>query len=107
VIPETSAPRAADPAKSVSGNLEDATVRPLSILALAIWCGLLAGLLGVGTLVLRKRTIEVNQLYDLRNDPEELRNRAAEPASQPRLAQMRAALNRLTAGPLTRARFSH
>jgi arylsulfatase A-like enzyme len=34
-------------------------------LALAAWCGLVAGLLEVGTIILRKHTYDYNQLYNL------------------------------------------
>jgi arylsulfatase A-like enzyme len=44
-------------------------------------------------------------LFDLRADPNESLNLAAEEAQQPVLERMRAALDRLTAGPLTPERF--
>jgi arylsulfatase A-like enzyme len=34
---------------------------PLTLLVLAVWCGLISGLLEVGTFVLRKRTLDLNQ----------------------------------------------
>ena len=37
----------------------------LSLLLLSAWCGLVAGLLEVGTIVLRKHTVDPNRLYGL------------------------------------------
>jgi arylsulfatase A-like enzyme len=37
----------------------------LSLLLLSAWCGLVAGLLEVGTIVLRKQTVDPNRLYGL------------------------------------------
>src|SRR5262245_57147595 len=36
-----------------------------SLLLLSAWCGLVAGLLEVGTIVLRKHTVDPNRLYGL------------------------------------------
>ncbi len=38
---------------------------PLSLLALSAWCGLVSGLLEVGVIVLRKRTIDPNHFYGM------------------------------------------
>jgi arylsulfatase A-like enzyme len=46
------------------------------------------------------------QLFHRREDPGELRNLSTDPASQPRLEQMRGKLRELTAGPLTPDRFN-
>jgi arylsulfatase A-like enzyme len=46
------------------------------------------------------------ELFDLRQDAKEQRNFARNPAVQPILERMRAALNRLTAGPLVPQRFN-
>jgi arylsulfatase A-like enzyme len=46
------------------------------------------------------------ELYNLREDPQELHDRAADKATQPVLERMRQALLRLTAGPLTPERFN-
>ncbi len=46
------------------------------------------------------------ELFHLRGDAKEQRNLAGEAAVQPRLERMRAALGRLTAGPLSPQRFS-
>jgi hypothetical protein len=46
------------------------------------------------------------QLFRLREDAGELRNLAADPAVRPTLERMRAALGRLTKGPLTPERFN-
>jgi arylsulfatase A-like enzyme len=46
------------------------------------------------------------ELFDLRDDANEQRDLAGDPAAQTRLQQMRAALDRLTEGPLSRQRFS-
>ncbi len=47
------------------------------------------------------------ELFDLREDPKEQRNLAADPTAQTTLRQMRAALNRLTGGPLLPNRFPY
>jgi arylsulfatase A-like enzyme len=47
------------------------------------------------------------ELFHLREDAKEMRNRAGDPAAQTILQQMRATLDRLTAGPLLQRRFSH
>jgi len=46
------------------------------------------------------------QLFNLRDDPKQLHNLAADPALQPRLEQMRESLHQLTGGPLTRERLN-
>jgi arylsulfatase A-like enzyme len=46
------------------------------------------------------------ELYQLADDPAETRDRAADPEARPRLERMRAALGRLTEGPLTPGRFN-
>ena len=38
-------------------------LRCLTVSALSIWCGLLAGLLEVGVIVLRKQTVDLNHFY--------------------------------------------
>jgi arylsulfatase A-like enzyme len=38
---------------------------PLSLLVLSVWCGLVAGLLEVGTIILRKQTFDSNRLYGM------------------------------------------
>ena len=45
------------------------------------------------------------ELFHLREDPKEQRNLAGDPAAQTTLRQMRAALDRLTGGPLLPERF--
>jgi arylsulfatase A-like enzyme len=47
------------------------------------------------------------KLFHLREDPNEQRNLAGDPAAQTTLEQMRAALDRLTGGPLLPKRFSY
>jgi arylsulfatase A-like enzyme len=55
-----------------------------------------------------RREVDVREeLYHLREDPKEQRNLASDPAVQPTLRQLRAALDRLTGGPLLPQRFSH
>jgi arylsulfatase A-like enzyme len=46
------------------------------------------------------------ELFDLRADPGERRDRAGDPAARERLERMRAALDRLTGGPLSPQRFN-
>jgi hypothetical protein len=48
---------------SPSQELAARGLGPFSILILASWCGLVSGLLEVGTIVLRKRTFDLNQFY--------------------------------------------
>ena len=47
------------------------------------------------------------ELFHLREDPNEQRNLAGDPAARATLEQMRAALDRLTRGPLLPERFNH
>jgi arylsulfatase A-like enzyme len=47
------------------------------------------------------------ELFHLRKDANEMRNLAGDPAAQTILRQMRAALDRLTGGPLLPQRFNH
>ena len=35
------------------------------LLVLSVWCGLVSGFLEVGTVILRKRTVDPNQLYEM------------------------------------------
>ena len=39
--------------------------RPMSLLLLSAWCGLVAGLLEVGTIVIRKEMFDANHLYGM------------------------------------------
>ncbi len=52
-------------ADSLSQDRVAQRLGPLALLLLSAWCGLVAGLLEVGTLILRKRTIDANQLYQM------------------------------------------
>jgi arylsulfatase A-like enzyme len=45
------------------------------------------------------------ELFHLRDDPQEIHNLTADPALRPRLERMRGTLSQLTAGPLTPRRF--
>ncbi len=47
------------------------------------------------------------ELFHLREDAKEIHDRAGDPAAQTILQQMRAALDRLTGGPLLPERFNH
>ena len=38
-------------------------LRPHQVLILSLWCGLVAGPLEVGAIVLRKHTVDLNQFY--------------------------------------------
>jgi hypothetical protein len=52
----------------VGASTPDQGIRPLgyvSLLLLSAWCGLIAGLLEVGTIVLRKRVVDPDQLYKM------------------------------------------
>ena len=57
VLPETFT------AGSPEAGLAGERLRPHQILVLSLWCGLLAGPLEVGAIVLRKRTFDLNQFY--------------------------------------------
>jgi arylsulfatase A-like enzyme len=57
VVSETSAAGSADP------DLAAGRLRPHHVLILSLWCGLIAGPLEVGAIVLRKHTVDLNQLY--------------------------------------------
>jgi hypothetical protein len=46
------------------------------------------------------------ELYNLREDPQELHDRAGDKAARPVLDRMRQALLRLSSGPLTPERFN-
>jgi len=48
-----------------SQDLSAQRLNPLALLVLSAWCGLVSGLLEVGTIVLRKRMIDVNHLYHM------------------------------------------
>jgi arylsulfatase A-like enzyme len=50
-------------AASTAGDLIPSRPRPLEILLLSAWCGLVSGLLEVGITVLRKQTFDINHLY--------------------------------------------
>jgi arylsulfatase A-like enzyme len=50
-------------ARSAPRSRDGAQPGALAFLALALWCGLAAGLLEVGLTVLRKRTVDLNRLY--------------------------------------------
>ncbi len=56
------------PASVVAGATHEpvaATLGPVSILSLSAWCGVVSGLLEVGTIVLRKQTFDPNHLYGM------------------------------------------
>jgi arylsulfatase A-like enzyme len=56
------------PASARARGTDDAVAPPLgpmSIVSLSAWCGLVAGLLEVGTIVLRKQTFDPNHLYGM------------------------------------------
>src|ERR1700734_1973964 len=59
-----SVPRAEmDGAAAASGAAKQAGI--FSLLILSAWCGLIAGLLEVGTIVLRKTTLDPDQLFKI------------------------------------------
>ncbi len=65
------------------------------------------GALAEGDWTYTRREGDVREeLFHLREDAQELHNRAADPAMRPILERMRQALSRLTAGPLTPRRFN-
>ena len=55
----------AGPTASSSPELVASRPEPLPLLILSAWCGLIAGLLEVGAILLRKRALDVNQLYKM------------------------------------------
>jgi arylsulfatase A-like enzyme len=62
-------PKAASDEPETAGASFPATVAqplgPVSLLILSAWCGLVAGLLEVATIVIRKRLFDANQLYGM------------------------------------------
>jgi arylsulfatase A-like enzyme len=54
---------------------------------------------------IRREADSVEELFDLRSDPGERRNRADDPAARAALQEMRETLRRLTGGPLSPGRF--
>ena len=50
---------------STVGDLATERVRPFPMLAVSAWCGLVSGLLEVGTIIVRKRTVDPNHLYEM------------------------------------------
>jgi arylsulfatase A-like enzyme len=65
----------------------------------------LGGVVEPGWSYIRREGDVVEELYHLSDDPNEQRNLAPLPGSQPELDRLRAGLSRLTGGPLTPARF--
>ncbi len=61
---------------------------------------------GEWSYIRRERDVH-EELFHLREDVKEMRNLAGDPAAQTILQQMRAALDRLTGGPLLPQRFNH
>jgi arylsulfatase A-like enzyme len=61
----TAVVKPASATSSISQDLDARPLGPFSILGLAAWCGLIAGLLEVGTIVLRKHTFDPNHLYGM------------------------------------------
>ena len=59
----TAVPKAETDGAPDSGAAKQAGI--FSLLILSVWCGLIAGLLEVGTIVLRKAAFDPNQLYKL------------------------------------------
>ncbi|HZW29171.1 MAG TPA: sulfatase, partial [Isosphaeraceae bacterium] len=55
----------AGPASSASEHRAGGSLGPLSILVLSSWCGLVAGLLEVGIILLRKRYADLNHFYGM------------------------------------------
>ena len=66
----------------------------------------LGGLSDGGWSYLRREGDVYEALFDLRTDPKEQKNLAADPAARPALDRMRALLKTLTGGPLTPGRFN-
>lgn len=54
-----------DPASEAFANLLLRSLGPRAILMLSAWCGLLAGWLEVGALILKKNTFDINHLYGM------------------------------------------
>jgi arylsulfatase A-like enzyme len=66
----------------------------------------LGGLANGGWSYLRRDGDVYEEMYDLRTDPKERQNLAADPAARPTLDRMRTQLQKLTNGPLTPERFN-
>jgi arylsulfatase A-like enzyme len=56
---------AVGPAGSASPGLASHQLGPGTLLTLSAWCGLVSGLLEVGTIILRKQTFDSNHLYGM------------------------------------------
>ena len=54
---------------------------------------------------IHREGIDQDEIYDLRTDPREMKNLATDPATRPQIERLRAILDEMTAGPLTRDRF--
>ncbi len=61
----TAVVKPASGAGSISQDLVARPLGPFSILGLAAWCGVVSGLLEVGTIVLRKQTLDASRLYGM------------------------------------------
>ena len=65
MLPRTIARDAAGAGDSRPRHRQENGSRPFSFVALSMWCGLVAGLLEVGTILLRKRVIGANRLFGM------------------------------------------
>jgi arylsulfatase A-like enzyme len=105
-------PSQAEPEKPPSGSPALAEVVPTDPLHRDAW-GLPQPLAPLGAVkekdwsYIRREGDVREELFHLRDDPKERHNLAGEPASRTTLEQMRAALHRLTGGPLLPERFRH
>ena len=62
---KTAASGDSGPANSTRPDPEPGRVSFISLVLLSAWCGLVAGLLEVGTIVVRKRMFDPNHLYGM------------------------------------------
>ncbi len=65
MVSPTMVNNAADCEESAPRRREDRSKRSLSFVALSMWCGVVAGLLEVGTILLRKRVIGANRFFGM------------------------------------------
>jgi arylsulfatase A-like enzyme len=101
---DTDTAAASDPALSEVVPLESFGPDPSQWFTKPRWP--LAALIDGDWTYIRREADRHEELFHLRGDARERHNRAAEPALQPVLERLRAALVRLTAGPLTPQRFN-
>lgn len=101
---DSRAPDSQDPSPALAEVVPTDPVEPDPAKVLAareVW----SSLTREGWVYLHREGRSEDELYHLQNDPGERHNLAADPREQGRLEQMRAIMERLTGGPLSRDQF--